>query len=109
MVMAWLKRSTLRQARPCGSAGRKVSSCRPRLEALEDRTLPAAGLREQYLLELINRMRTNPAAELPLLLNSNDPDVQDALCVFGVSSTLLAPQSATLSPTAPVTSTGNLA
>ena len=47
----------------------------PRLEALEDRTLLSAGLQEEYALELINRLRTNPAGELPLLLNSNNADV----------------------------------
>lgn len=35
--------------------------------------------REQELLELINRMRIAPAAELDLLLNSSDPDIKIAL------------------------------
>src|SRR6266700_281358 len=102
MLMAWLKRWTLRHARPAGSGGGKALSCRPRLEALEDRTLPAAGLREQYLLELINRMRMNPAAELPLLLNSTDPNVQNALSYFNVSTTLLQQQWVALVATAPL-------
>ena len=51
----------------------------PRFEALEDRTLLSAGLQEQYDLYLLNRMRTDPAHELPLLVNSTDPNVQNAL------------------------------
>src|SRR5262245_6347924 len=82
---------------------------RPRLEALEDRTLPAAGLREQFMLELINRMRTNPAAELPLLLNSNDPAVQNALAFFNVNTTLLTQQWATLTPVPPLAYNDSLA
>ena len=35
--------------------------------------------REQELLELIDRMRMNPAAELDILLNSTDADIQAAL------------------------------
>ncbi len=35
--------------------------------------------REQELLELIDRMRLNPAAELDILLNSTDPNIQAAL------------------------------
>src|SRR5689334_20630763 len=51
---------------------------------------------EQYLLELLNRMRMNPSGELRKLVNisgnpatfgnpiSNDPDVANALIFFGV-------------------------
>jgi hypothetical protein len=57
---------------------------------------------EQELLWLLNRMRTAPAAELPLLLNSSDAAIQDALSFFKVDTTVLAQQWATLSPVQPV-------
>src|SRR5262249_30287364 len=57
---------------------------------------------EEYSLELLNRMRTNPAAELPLLLNSNDPDIRDALSFFHVDQQVLAQQWATLTPVPPL-------
>lgn len=71
------------------------------LEELEPRVLmvfnPAP--REQYMLELLNRMRANPAAELGLLTNSlgnpagsANPDVDAALLFFGVSGTVLQEQ-----------------
>ncbi|HEV3344206.1 MAG TPA: DUF4214 domain-containing protein [Pirellulales bacterium] len=62
----------------------------------------SAGVREEYLLELINQMRTDPADELALLLNSNDPSVINALSYFQVNTTLLAQQWATLTPAAPL-------
>jgi uncharacterized protein YkwD len=79
------------------------------LEFLEDRALPSAGAREEYALELINRMRTNPAAELPLLLNSTDPNVQQSLSYFNVDQQVLAQQWATLQPVAPLAWNDNLA
>jgi hypothetical protein len=81
-----------------------TARCRvaPRLEALEDRTLLAAGIQEEYALELINRLRTNPQAELPLLLNSTDPNVQNALTFFHVDRTVLAQQWASLTPVQPL-------
>jgi hypothetical protein len=48
--------------------------------------------REQELLELLNRMRLNPAAELNLLLNSGDTKVNEALAFFKVDRTVLAQQ-----------------
>src|SRR5258708_2711792 len=75
---------------------------RPRCEPLEDRFLLAARIHEQYLLELTNRMRANPAAELPLLLNSTDPNIQDSLSYFNVDRNLLAQQWASLVPAAPL-------
>jgi Ca2+-binding RTX toxin-like protein len=63
---------------------------------------------EQELLELINRMRMNPAGELPILTNSlnpigsADPDVNSALRFFNVDGTLLANQWSQLSPAAPL-------
>ncbi len=76
---------------------------RPTVEALEDRLTPSgAGMREQYMLELMNRMRENPAAELPRLLNSPDPDVQFALSYFKVNKQVLTQQWSTLTPAPPL-------
>ena len=47
---------------------------------------------EQYLLELANRFRLNPAAEYNKLVNSNDSDVNNALAFFGVDRSVLASQ-----------------
>jgi uncharacterized protein YkwD len=58
--------------------------------------------REQYMLELVNRMRTNPADELDLILGLNDPTITGSLIAFGVDLTVLATQWAALTPTAPV-------
>lgn len=88
---------------------KRRSSLRVEVEQLEDRLTPAAGLQEQYMLELINRMRENPAAELSILLNSNDPSVQNALDYFQVDRNLLAQQWATLTAAAPLAWNDNLA
>lgn len=40
--------------------------------------------KEQYMLELINRMRTNPDAEYDLLINSTNEDINSALSYFKV-------------------------
>jgi uncharacterized protein YkwD len=64
---------------------------------------------EQEIYWLINRMRTNPAAELPKLLNSTDPEVQRALTYFQVDENLLAQQWATLTPVQPLAWSANLA
>ncbi|MCI0380716.1 MAG: hypothetical protein L0215_24290 [Gemmataceae bacterium] len=82
---------------------------RPTLECLEDRVTPVAGVREQYMLELVNRMRTNPAAELPLLWFSDDPFIQQALTNFGVSKPDLDQQWASLTPVAPLAWNDDLA
>jgi hypothetical protein len=95
--MFWALIPTRRQLPP--TARRRFA---PRLEALEDRTLLDAGLQEEYVLELMNRLRTNPQAELPLLLNSTDPDVQNALSYFHVDRSVLAQQWASLTPVPPV-------
>jgi uncharacterized protein YkwD len=75
---------------------------------------------EQYLLELLNRMRINPAGELHKLVNisgnpasfgnpiSNDPDVANALLFFGVDANTLATQWSTLTPAAPLAWNRNL-
>ncbi len=54
------------------------------------------------MLELVNRMRTNPAAELPILLSSDDGFIKQALENFDVDETALAQQWATLTPVAPL-------
>lgn len=75
------------------------------LEALEERRLlafnPTAD--EQYMLELLNRMRLNPAAELAKLTTSlgnparsADAPTDAALRFFNTSGTVLAQQWATL-------------
>jgi RTX calcium-binding nonapeptide repeat (4 copies)/Cysteine-rich secretory protein family len=58
--------------------------------------------RDQEMLELVNRMRQNPAAELDLLLNSSDPKVGRALDFFKVDRNLLRQQWQQLQPVAPV-------
>jgi uncharacterized protein YkwD len=73
------------------------------LQPLERRVLlsgPSAN--EQEMLELINRLRTRPAQELPLILNSKDPDVQTALSFFKVDANELKKQWAALKPVAPL-------
>ncbi len=56
----------------------------------------------QELLELVNRLRQSPQAELNLLLNSGDPKIAQALQQFGVDRNLLAQQWSTLLPVAPL-------
>jgi uncharacterized protein YkwD/predicted phage tail protein len=84
-------------------------SVTPLLEALEDRLTPSAGVQEQYMLTLINRMRQHPAAELGLILNANDTYVNNALSFFNVDRTALANQWATLTPAAPLAWNDDLA
>ncbi len=64
---------------------------------------------EQYLMELLNRMRMNPAAELGLLTSSlgnparsSDPDVDSALRYFHTSGTVLAQQWTSLTAVQPL-------
>ncbi|NJO63277.1 MAG: DUF4114 domain-containing protein [Richelia sp. RM2_1_2] len=58
--------------------------------------------KEQYMLELINRMRTNPQAEYDILVNSTNPDIQTALSYFKVNLTELKSQWEQLQPAQPV-------
>ena len=58
--------------------------------------------KEQYMLELINRMRTNPDAEYNLLVNSTNEDIQSALSFFKVDLTQLRSQWDNLQPAQPV-------
>ena len=74
----------------------------PALEVLEARLTPTAGVQEQYMLDLINRFRANPAVELSLILNANDANVNNDLAYFGVDRTVLASQWSTLTPAPPL-------
>jgi uncharacterized protein YkwD len=58
--------------------------------------------REQELLELINRMRIAPSAELALLLGSSDQAIKEALTYFKVDLAILKAQWQKLSPVAPL-------
>ncbi|HVX15362.1 MAG TPA: DUF4214 domain-containing protein [Pirellulales bacterium] len=80
-----------------------------RLETLEVRAMLTAGVQEEYLLELMNRMRSDPADELPLLLNSTDPNVIEALSYFQVNTTVLAQQWSALTPAPPLAYNDDLA
>ncbi len=57
---------------------------------------------EQYMLELINRMRINPEAEYDILINSANPDIQNALSFFNVNLTELQSQWDQLQPVQPL-------
>jgi len=74
---------------------------------------------QQYWLELMNRMRDDPATELERLVNfsapgvwdsprSDDPDVAAALNFFGVSAATLAAQWSTLTAAPPLAWNGAL-
>ena len=74
------------------------------VEPLESRTLFALNPTpaEQELLDLTNRMRTDPADELNLLIHSNNADVNSAISFFKVNLTVLAQQWASLTPIQPL-------
>ena len=57
---------------------------------------------EQYMLELINRMRMNPGAEYDILVNSSNSDNQSALGYFKDNLTQLKSQRDKLKPAQPV-------
>ncbi|MGK7900839.1 MAG: Calx-beta domain-containing protein [Hormoscilla sp.] len=57
---------------------------------------------QQEMLELLNRMRMNPAGELNRLVNSGDADVNRALNFFNVDVNLLASQWSNLTSAAPL-------
>jgi uncharacterized protein YkwD len=71
--------------------------------------MPQPTAQAQEMLELVNRMRRAPAAELNLLLNSGDAKIAQALQQFGVDRTLLASQWASLTAVAPVAWSAELA
>ncbi len=58
--------------------------------------------KEQYMLELINRMRTSPDAEYNFLVNSPNEDIQSALSYFKVDLKELRSQWDKLQPAQPV-------
>jgi hypothetical protein len=58
--------------------------------------------KEQELLELMNRMRLHPEAELQILLDKPDGDVQYGLDYYQVNLVTLKKQWATLVPVAPL-------
>lgn len=91
-----------RNSRKNTSKSARRRPVRPVLEALEDRLTPSAGVQEQYMLDLINRFRANPTAELNLILSANDADVNNALTFFNVDKTTLAAQFAALTPAPPL-------
>jgi Ca2+-binding RTX toxin-like protein len=89
--------------------GTMDTSTRPRmflLQSLESRWLMALPTgpspREQELLELANRLRMRPQDELPLLLESDDPDIDNALRFFSVDQTQLRQQWKELMPAPPL-------
>jgi Ca2+-binding RTX toxin-like protein len=57
---------------------------------------------DQEMLELVNRLRQNPSAELDLLLNSSDPKINQALDFFKVNRDALRQDWQQLKPVAPV-------
>jgi uncharacterized protein YkwD len=54
------------------------------------------------MLELMNRLRLRPAAELPMILASKDPDIRNALDFFNVDINELKREWAQLTPVAPL-------
>jgi uncharacterized protein YkwD len=71
------------------------------LEARVFLSLNPSGL-EQESLELLQRMRLNPQAELDLLLNTGDPNINSALSFFDVDADVLRQQWASLEPAPPL-------
>ena len=61
-----------------------------------------ASAQEQEFLELINRMRIAPRAELDLLLNARDASIDGALTYFKTNRDTLRKQWTTLVPVAPL-------
>jgi Ca2+-binding RTX toxin-like protein len=74
------------------------------VENLERRLLFALTItpREQELLEMLNRMRTNPQAEYNILTQTKNKDVLDAINFFGVNLTVLKQQFDALTPVQPL-------
>ncbi|MEL7039575.1 MAG: CAP domain-containing protein [Cyanobacteria bacterium J06592_8] len=57
---------------------------------------------EQEMIEMINRMRLDPASELPRLINSSDPNVNSAIDFFNVDINVLENQWSSLSAVSPL-------
>src|SRR5438552_1969324 len=74
------------------------------VENLENRRLFALTVtpREQELLEMLNRMRTNPQGEYTILTQTKNKDVLDALSFFGVNLTVLQQQFSKLTAVQPL-------
>lgn len=103
--MAMRRRADRAGRRVEGRAGEAL------FESVEPRVLlsfsPTA--QEQYMLELLNHLRTNPRADLDLMTSSlgaqarsSDPDIDSALQFFHVSGTALAQQWAALAAVPPL-------
>src|SRR5262245_31799130 len=73
---------------------------RPELVALEAREVLSTTPQQQYALELTNRMRADPAAELAIARSL--PSVQREMARAGTDQALLEAQWAALSPAAPL-------
>lgn len=105
--VGWVRSSvsTRRQSQYNRQSRQKL--CLEQLEARDVPTINPTSL-EQEMLELVNRMRIDPAGELNRLLVSTnplqarDPAVQSALQYFGVSGSALASQWAGLSAAQPL-------
>src|SRR5438093_959427 len=95
---------TLFACRAKSQSWKRVATDGPALERLEYRQLLTVGptAQEQQSLELLNRMRMDPADELPLLLNTPDKNVQTGITVFDVKKQVLTDQWADLQPAAPL-------
>jgi len=76
---------------------------------LSSKTIPVFALygdptpEEQYLLELINRARANPAAEGQLLVSTDDQEIQSALEFFEVDPTSIVAEFSNYDPRPPLT------
>src|SRR5690349_18117273 len=91
---------TLSPRRRAGGAPGPLRAVRLELQGLEDRTVLSPTAPQQYLLEVTDRMRANPAAELGILLS--DPAVQQQMASAGTDQNLLLQQWSTLSPAPPL-------
>jgi uncharacterized protein YkwD len=83
-----------------------------RFDNLEGRQLLSSGGptdQEQYMLQLINEARTNPAAAAEQLTTNLTPAVQETLQYFGVNAQTAAQTIASATPQPPVAWNANLA
>ena len=84
----------------------------PRFENLEGRQLLSSGgpsAQEQYMLQLINEARTNPAAAAEMLTTNLSPDVQATLQYYNVNIQATAQKIASATPQPPVAWNADLA
>jgi hypothetical protein len=83
-----------------------------RFDNLEGRQLLSSGGptdQEQYMLQLINEARTNPAAAAAQLTTNLTPEVQETLQYYGVNAQTAAQTIASATPQPPVAWNANLA